>query len=85
MIHLQKYVPNKTKDVNLKVFNLLTRINESKTLVKHIHAIVDANLMVRNVNQTKNGKMISVDVSYVVHAKKIVGILAHVFVKIVGT
>ena len=30
------YVPNKTKDVNLKVFNMITRINEPKTLVKDI-------------------------------------------------
>ena len=30
------YVPNKTKDVNLKAFNLITGINEAKTLVKHI-------------------------------------------------
>ena len=29
-------VPSKTKDVNVKVFNLITKIHESKTLVKHI-------------------------------------------------
>ena len=29
-------VPSKTKDVNLKVFNMITKINEAKTLVKHI-------------------------------------------------
>ena len=29
-------VPNKTKDLNLNVFNMITRINESKTLTKHI-------------------------------------------------
>ena len=29
-------VPNKTEDLNLSVFNMITRINESKTLTKHI-------------------------------------------------
>ena len=30
------YVPNKTEDLNLGVFNMNTGINESKTLTKHI-------------------------------------------------
>ena len=29
-------VPNKKKDRNLNVFNMITGINESKTLIKHI-------------------------------------------------
>ena len=29
-------VSNKTEDVNAKVFNMITRISESKSLVKHI-------------------------------------------------
>ena len=29
-------VPTKTKDLNLSMFNIITRINESKTLTKHI-------------------------------------------------
>ena len=29
-------VPNKTKDLNLNLFNMITRINKSKTLTKHI-------------------------------------------------
>ena len=29
-------VPNKTKDANIKIFNMITRINVAKTLVKHI-------------------------------------------------
>ena len=28
--------PNKTEDLNLRVFNMIVRINESKTLAKHI-------------------------------------------------
>ena len=30
------YVPNKTEDLNLNEFNMITEINESKTLTKHI-------------------------------------------------
>ena len=30
------YVPNKTEDLNLSVFNMITRINELKTLTKRI-------------------------------------------------
>ena len=29
-------IPNKTKKVNFKVFNILTKKNEAKTLIKHI-------------------------------------------------
>ena len=40
MTYLEKYVPSRTKDVNVKVFDMI-RINKAKTLVKHIHAIVN--------------------------------------------
>ena len=30
------FVPNKTKDVNVKVFNTIAGINESKSVVKHV-------------------------------------------------
>ena len=29
-------LPNKTEDLNLNVFNMITGINESKTLIKHL-------------------------------------------------
>ena len=29
-------VPSETKDINIEVFNTITKINEAKTLVKHI-------------------------------------------------
>ena len=29
-------VPNKTENMNLNVFNMITRINVTKTLVKHV-------------------------------------------------
>ena len=37
MVYLIKYVfQNKTKDLNLSKFNIITGINESKILTKHI-------------------------------------------------
>ena len=30
------YVPNETNNLNLRMFNMITEINESKTLTKHI-------------------------------------------------
>ena len=29
-------VPNKTENINLNVFNIITKINESKILTKHV-------------------------------------------------
>ena len=29
-------VPSKTKDVNVKIFNTITRINQVKVLIKHV-------------------------------------------------
>ena len=42
-------VPNKTEDLNLSVFNMITGINESKTLTKHISCNVNVDLMEENV------------------------------------
>ena len=33
---VKPYVPNKTEDLNLGFFNMITKINESKTLTGHI-------------------------------------------------
>ena len=35
MIFLVEYVSNKTKGVDLKLFNIITETNESKALIKH--------------------------------------------------
>ena len=44
------YVPNKTEDISLSVFNMITRRNESKMLIKQIfYANVNANLMAEKV------------------------------------
>ena len=63
---------------------MITRINESKTLTKHISWNVNVNLMDENVIQINNGITINVDVSVknVMYVKKIMlGILLHVVVK----
>ena len=47
---------NKTKDVNFKVFNMKTRTNEAKTLVKHIscNCKCEINSTICNSNQKWN-------------------------------
>ena len=40
-------VPNKTEDLNLSIFNIITGINKSKILTKHEN--VNASLMLQNV------------------------------------
>ena len=36
MTYLQKCVPSEIKDINVEVFNTITRINKAKTLLKFI-------------------------------------------------
>ena len=49
------YVPNKTEDLNLHVFNMITGINESRTLTKHKSRKCELSLMVENVTWIKSG------------------------------
>ena len=77
-------VPNKTKDLNLSVFNLITGINEWKTLTNIYYANVNVDLMEGNVIQINGGITINVNVNVknVIYVKKIMlGILLHVIVK----
>ena len=46
MVYPIVYVPNKTDDFHLSVFNMITRINESKIIY---HANVNVSLLVGNV------------------------------------
>lgn len=49
-----RYVfPSKTKNVNIKVFNMITRINQSKSLKSNFHAAVHVDLMLKHVIQCK--------------------------------
>ena len=45
------YVPNKLEHVSLEVFNMIKRIRESKTLLKHISLNVDYNFITENAMQ----------------------------------
>ena len=49
-------VPNKTEDLNL---SMITWINKSKILMKHISCELNANLMVESIFQFKNGIIIN--------------------------
>ena len=56
-------VPNKTDDLNLSVFNMITGIIESKTLTKHISCKCKCKFDGRKCNSIKKGISINVDAS----------------------
>ena len=47
----------------LDLFNMKTRINEVKTLIKRIHVIVNADSIVQHLIQIKNGIIININAS----------------------
>ena len=56
-------IPNKTEDLNLSIFNIITGINESKTLTKHILCECKCRFDGKNVIQIIGEITINVDVS----------------------
>ena len=66
--------PNKAEDLNLSGFSIITGINESKTLIKHISCNIDVDLMEENVIHMNSRIKINVDdsVTNVMYMKKIV-------------
>ena len=46
-------VLNKTEDLNLSVFNMITGINESKIIIKHISGECKCNVDGRNCNSNQ--------------------------------
>ena len=77
-------VPNKTEDLNLSFFNMITGINESKTLTKHISCEWKCKLDETKCNSINDGIRINVNVSVktIIYVKKsMFGILLHVIVK----
>ena len=77
-------VPNKTEDLDLCVFNIITGINESKTLTKNISCECKCKFDGKNVIQINGGITINVDVTVknVIYLKKIMfGILLYEIVK----
>ena len=85
---LQKYVfPKKTKDINVKVFNMITNKNAAKTMEKHISRDCKCKFNSTTCDSNKNRiiKHVNENVKIIVHAKKIiVKILAHVFVRMIS-
>ena len=86
MTNLRKgRVPSKTKDVNVKVFNKITRVYKAKAFVNHISSDFKYQLNSSTCNSDQNGMVIHANASVrnFVRAKKIIfGILAHAFVRI---
>ena len=77
------FVSKKTKDVNVKVFNMIKNKNEAKTVTKHIWCDCKCKVISTNAIRINNRiiKYVNVNVKIVTSAKKIiVGILGHVFV-----
>ena len=57
------YVPNKTEDVDVKVFNMSAEINEAQAFIKTFHVFVNVHLIIKDVMKMINGMEISVDTS----------------------
>ena len=68
-------VPNETNNANVKVYNMITRTNEVKTLVKHISYDCKCKFASRtfNSNQKWNTVLINANLSVksIVRAKKV--------------
>ena len=80
-------VPNKTKDLNLSVFNMITGINKSKTLTKHISCEWKCKFDQRkcNSNQWWNNDKCRCECKNTIYVKKIMfGILLHVVAKMIN-
>ena len=45
-LSIKIYVPSETKDTNVKMFNMITNINEAKTLSKHISLFLNVSSIV---------------------------------------
>ena len=76
-------VPNKTEDLNLSVFNMITGINESKILTKDISCECKCRFdgKIFNSNQWWNNKCLC-ECKKVMYVKKIIfGIILHVVAK----
>ena len=75
---------NHTKCMLLSLFNMMTGINESKTLTKYVSCECKCKFDERNVIQINGGIAINADVivKNAMHVKQIIfGILLHVVVK----
>ena len=77
------YVPNKSEDLNLNMFNVITEINEFKTLGKHISCKCKCKFgkVKFNSNQCWNNDKCWCECKNIIYVKKIIfGITVHVSV-----
>ena len=80
-------VPSKTKDLNVKIFNIICNNNNIWRWIIGKSISCDCTCKFNNVAQIKNKitKHVNVNAKSIVPAKKItIGILVHVFVRTVG-
>ena len=70
MTYLRKYVSSKTKDVDVKLLNMIIQINEVKTLLKHFSCDFKCKFNIQYVIYIKNGVMTNVNANVkTVHRK----------------
>ena len=76
--------PNKTEDSNLSMLNIITGIDESRTLTKHVSCRCKCKFDGRryNLNYWQNNENANVSVKNIMYVQKIMlSILLHVLVK----
>ena len=61
-------IPNKTEDLNIRVFNMITGINESKTLIKHMSC--ESKCKFDGTKYNSNAKKIMFGILLLVAAKR---------------
>ena len=77
-------LPNKTEDSNLSMLNIITGIDESRTLTKHVSCQCKCKFDGRryNLNYWQNSENANVSVKSIMYVQKIMlSILLHVLVK----
>ena len=87
MSYPQKYVFQKKLKTYVKAFNMIANKNETKPMTKHFSCDCKCkfNCTKCNSNQKWNNKTCQCECKSFVNAKKIIiGILAHVFVRILS-
>ena len=66
------FVSKELKDINVKVFKMITNKNEAKTMAKHVSCNSKWKFTVEIAIQIKNGiaKYVNVNVKIIVHRKR---------------
>ena len=86
-LFMKMCVPSKTKDVNINVFNVITRIHEAETSEKHISCHCKCKFFSTTCGSNQkwnNNTCQRVCKRYCACKKNIFGILAHVLLRMVS-